>query len=508
MSFYRILSYLCLALSAIGFCIGYFDHDLDIQVDRIVVFPTAFGLFLLGMCFLQWSGFVTIVDDDDDDDDDDDSDDREEFRRRRRQIADERKKILEQLEQAREALSYDFMLHERIAKEFAFFLNSNNIKGDFQFEARCKEITKNFKLYGIGFDNDESFAVRHATAMDPAYIFALISYDLACLEAAGVTMTEIPANYQNFSTFFRFYEQLDFYRIESNGFGSVKPTPSKRIEMKRRIKVLTQTGMALHRLLLKNNPKLAKKLEIPVLLEMLEDHYKKFLFLEKSDFDARVSKMLDTPSNLQKRLALLKRDLTVRAAQFDAPAKELRVASISGNTATWFEAKKERKGKRSKKKEPPREISPETMYFADRMTDNGKVTSTPAVETPAPAAEDAAEEEPEEPQTQQRTKPQAADLQKFRREVEAFRREYAGTHALSVEGLSDEYFPILKQTMTPAMWKYFEAQKARLEKTGKESAAAAAEAYLKTLTAEKANHDQISVEEMEKIRRFMKEQKE
>ena len=62
--------------------------------------------------------------------------------------------------------------------------------------------------------------------------------------------------------------------------------------------------------------------------------------------------------------------------------------------------------------------------------------------------------------------------------------------------------------MTPAMWKYFEAQKARLEKAGKESAAAAAEAYLKTLTAEKANHDQISVEEMEKIRRFMKEQKE
>lgn len=77
MSFYRILSYLCLALSAIGFCIGYFDLDLGIQVDRIVVIPTAFGLFLLGMCFLQWSGFLTFVVDEEDDDDDDDDDDLE-----------------------------------------------------------------------------------------------------------------------------------------------------------------------------------------------------------------------------------------------------------------------------------------------------------------------------------------------------------------------------------------------------------------------------------------------
>ena len=110
--------------------------------------------------------------------------------------------------------------------------------------------------------------------------------------------------------------------------------------------------------------------------------------------------------------------------------------------------------------------------------------------------------------TEVRTKPKAADLRKFRNEVEAFRREYAGTHALSVEGLSEDYFPVLKQTMTSDMWNFFEKTGKQLKDAGKSPQSAASEAYIKTLSAEKANRDQISVEEMEKIRNFMKDQQE
>lgn len=283
--------------------------------------------------------------------------------------------------------------------------------------------------------------------------------------------------------------------------------------MKRRIKILVHAGQQLNRLLLKNNPKLARELEIPAFLELLEKHHKQYLYKEQSDFDVQVSKILNSPSNIQKKLAIIKRDLAFRASKFDPPADELRVAKLSGNTASWFEVKKDRK-KRKSKKEEPKVISRQTMFFADNMTALAATADTGDPETPVTEMDKTGETQQEEaPQNKEtpvvsRTKPQAADLQKYRREVEAFRREYAGTHALMVEGLSEEYFPVLKQTMTPGMWKYFETQNTRLVKAGKKPTAAAAEAYIKTLSAEKENGDQISVEEMEAIRKFIKSQKE
>ena len=150
------------------------------------------------------------------------------------------------------------------------------------------------------------------------------------------------------------------------------------------------------------------------------------------------------------------------------------------------------------------------MFFADNMTAAATNSEAAMPVEPAVSEVEAGEETQEAAQqpAASRTKPKTADLQKYRREIETFRREYAGTHALMTEGLSDEYFPILKQTMTPGMWKYFESQNARLIKSGKAPAAAAAEAYLKALSAEKENGDRISVEEMEKIRKFIKSQKE
>ena len=445
---------------------------------------------------------------DDDDDDNDDDDDREQYRRRRRQIAEQRKKLQDQLNEARESLSYDFTLHEQLAKEMQHFLNNNGITGDFSFEQRSKDITKIFKSHGIGFDNEKGVNLRHSSVLDPAYSFALLSYNVACLEAAGITRKEIPSTYTNFSTYFRFYEQLEFYRIESGNFGSTKPSPSKRIEMKRRMELLQNSGSALHRLLLKNNKKLAQDLDLPTFLELVQDHYKKYLFLVQSDFDARVAKMLDSPTVEQKKLAVLKRDLAFRSAKFDAPAAELRVAKISGNTSSWFEVKKERKKRRSKKKELEPPISQGTMFFADNMEKVPAVEQAVATEETAAATEKTEPAEESAEPTEVRTKPKAADLRKFRNEVDAFRREYAGTHALSVEGLSEDYFPVLKQTMTSDMWNFFEKTGKQLKDAGKSPQSAAAEAYIKTLSAEKANRDQISVEEMEKIRKFMKDQQE
>ncbi len=445
------------------------------------------------------------------DDDDDNDNKRDEYRRRRQQAQKEKKKIQDQLAEANESLLYDIMLHERIARDFQLFLDTSNIQTDERFDDRSKIISKNFKSYGIGFDQDKTLALRHSAVMDPAYIFALISYDLACLEAAGVTTKEIPANYRNFSTFFRFYEHLEFYRIESGGFGAATPTPSKKFEMKRRIKLLFQAGQQLNRLLLRNNPELAQKLDLPGFLEMLKKHHRQYLFRELSDFDVQVSKMLDSPSNMQKKIELMKRDLAFRAAKFDGPAKELRAAKISGNTSSLFEVKKERRKRRSKKDEKiSKVISRETMFFADNMAAPAEAQETIApVTMKEKNTGNTQTETPDGTQTtESRTRPNAADLQKYRREVEAFRREYAGTHALITEGISSEYFPILKQTMTPGMRDYFESQKNRLVQKGKAPAAAAAEAYLKTLSAEKENEDRISVEEMKKIRRFMKDQKE
>ena len=105
---------------------------------------------------------------DDDDDYDDDDDDREQYRRRRRQIAEQRKKLQDQLNEARESLSYDFTLHEQLAKEMQHFLNNNGITGDFSFEQRSKDITKIFKSHGIGFDNEKGVNLRHSSVLDPA----------------------------------------------------------------------------------------------------------------------------------------------------------------------------------------------------------------------------------------------------------------------------------------------------------------------------------------------------
>lgn len=448
--------------------------------------------------------------DDDDDDDNDDSDDREQRRKRRRQIVEQRKKIQEQLNQTRAALTYDFMLHEQIAKEMQSYLKENHIAGDFSFERRSKDITKVFNSYGIGFDYEKGIALRHSSVLDPAYSFALLSYDLACLQAAGITGSGVPSNYTNFSTYFRFYEQLEFYRFESKNFGSTKPTTSKQIEMKRRMVLLQQSGKALHRLLLKNNKTLAESLDLPGLLNLLQEHYQKYLFLERTDFDERVSKILNSVTNDQKKLIILKRDLTFRAAKFDPPANELREAKISGDTTSWFEVKKERKRKRSKRKKLPPPISQETMYFADDMSNTSSVTVPAAEKNPGETTEAAepAGESAEAEAAEKSSLPPAAELRKFRKDVDAFRRDYAGTHALSVEGLSEDYFPVLKQTMTPEMWTFFEKTHKQLKDAGKAPHSAAAEAYIKTYSAERENQDQITVETMEQIRKFMKEQQE
>ncbi len=446
---------------------------------------------------------------DDDDDDNDSSDERERYRQRRRQLTEQRKKIQMQLNQLRAELTYDFTMHEQIAKELQSYINANNIAGDYSFAQRSREITKVYNSYGIGFDQEKGTALRPSSVLDPAYSFALLSYNLACLQAAGITGSNIPANYTNFSTYFQFYEQLEFYRFETKQFGSAKPTASKRIEMKRRMELLEDSGEALHKLLLKNNKSLAAELDLPGFLKLIREHYKKYLFMELTDFDIQVSKALKSITLDQKKLAILKRELAFRAAKFDSPADELRIAKISGDTTSWFEIISERKRRRPRRNDPPPVISPRTMCFADHAA-KAPSTEPAAVSTPAEAEnkEEGATDEKTAVPAEKRTTPTAAELRKFQKEVETFRRDYAGTHALSVEGLSEEYFPVLKQTMTDGMWTFFEKTHKRLKDAGTPSQTAAAEAYLKTHSAERENRDQISVEDMESIRKFMKEQQE
>ena len=444
---------------------------------------------------------------DDDDDDNDNSDEREHYRRRRRQLTEQRKKIQMQLNQLRAELTYDFTMHEQIAKELQSYLKANNIAGDYSFAQRSREITKVYKSYGIGFDQEKGTALRPSSVLDPAYSFALLSYDLACLQAAGITASNIPANYTNFSTYFQFYEQLEFYRFETKQFGSAKPTASKRIEMKRRMELLEDSGEALHKLLLKNNKNLATELDLPGFLKLIREHYKKYLFLELTDFDIQVSKALKSVTLDQKKLAILKRELAFRAAKFDSPADELRIAKISGDTTSWFEVKKEKQRKRSRKNDPPPVLSPKTMCFADNMNKAPSAEQT-AEKTTAESREEGKTDEETAGTAEKRTKPEAAELREFQKDVETFRRDYAGTHALSIEGLSEEYFPILKETMTAEMWTFFEKTHKRLKDAGTPSQTAAAEAYLKTHSAERENRNQISLEDMERIRKFMKEQQE
>ena len=443
--------------------------------------------------------------DDDDDDDEDDNEDREALRRRRKQVSDQRRKIQDQVNQTKAELHQEFLQHEHLADDLQSFLNRNGIGKNFVFSEYGKQISKTFKDYGIGFEKEKNMLVS-SKAQDPAYMFAVLSFDLACLQAAGVEDDSIPGNYIGFRTFFRFYEQLEFYRLESGGFGSCKSMQSRKLEFKRRFPQLLEAGNALHRLLLKNDPKIAKTVNLPQFLEKIQLHQKKTLFWELTDFDAKISKMLDSPSLEQRNNIQLKRDLTKMAEPFDLVAKALRCGEISGNTTDGFSVKKNRNRSRSRRAKEKKsiELPPEVLCYADdsELVKQGKAAAAAGNETAAEENAATGETVPEK-----RTMPSSADLRKFRREVEKFRQQYAGTANLLALGLAEENYPALKQTMTPEMWDAFEANTKRILEKGKSRPQAAAEAYLIVLTAEKQNKDKISVEQVDAIRKFMKEAK-
>lgn len=285
-----------------------------------------------------------------------------------------------------------------------------------------------YRSRGLNADfNKEDLQMQMQKCEDPAVTLRSARFDVNSLRESGVNLSApnpIPDTCLHYSTFFQFYNLLEFYRLETEDFNRLKD-PHAKAELTRRYKQIRPAGMALHHLLNRNAPVMARKVNIPELLKRLDRHYRTEAFknlgtldtvfeksftLEKkgnSNFDQFLSENLkktkssvpaaNTSKNVNGSIRVVMKD------SFDIlnrTASDLRKASVRN------ELRKAR-GKRSKDEEndqDQKELLPETLLFRNAAAPAAALPGRQE-KTENDAGKDKAEKKPESGKKTENQKP-------------------------------------------------------------------------------------------------------
>lgn len=422
--------------------------------------------------------------------DDDDDDDHERDRRRSelRKLAQQRRESNRTLLELKKKLEPHIFNHQTAADALAAKLKSLGVRNSFSYYA--KQMTRTYEVRGLDSDfKNETFRLQKA--FDPQELFVFISFDLNRLIANGIDVTSadpVPDNYKNYSTFFRFYEDLEFYRDMTGNFGKAKnDSRTCQSEMERRCKRMETAARHLDSLLHKNDPAFADKMNVIKLTKALTEHMEKYVF-EKSGFledfskkrsNIRISKPSDESSKK------IKSEFGTQIKMMDEVAAYLRICEPGDESKT--KRKNRRKARQKKKAEPE---------FARFFANNA---------APAPIPQDDEDEKIDEEENTDLSPAEMRKIRAFTVELNRFREEYCGTIVASSDGIAPEYIPILKKTMTAAQQNLFDETFNEQKAKGRDVEDCAAAGYYK-VRANELNKQYLPTDaEMKQIRKAMEQ---
>lgn len=425
--------------------------------------------------------------------DDDDDDDRERERDRRRselrKLAKQRRESQRTLLELKKQLEPHIFNHQERAKRLGAKLSAVGVRNSFAYYAG--QMTRTYEVRGLDSDfSNETFRLQKA--YNPQELFVFITFDLNRLIANGIDVTAetpVPGNYQKYSAFFHFYEDLEFYREMTGNFGKAKNNSvTCREELERRCKRMVKSVKTLDAILQKNNPEFARKMNLVKLTGMLVDHMEKHAF-DKSGFlenfsgrrsNIRVTKPSEESGNQ------IKNEFGNQIKLMDEVAEYLRICEPGDKSKTKRKAR--RRARQKEKAEP--EFA---KFFAN---------------DPVLVPQDDAEEEAEIVDDAEDTELTPAERRKIRAfvvELNKFREEYCGTIVASSDGIAPEYIPMLKMTMTPAQQKLFDEAFEEQKKKGKDPEDCAAAGYYKVRANELKKQYLPTGEEISQIRKAMEQ---
>lgn len=423
------------------------------------------------------------------DDDDDDDDDRDQRRSEMRKLAKQRRESQRTLLELKKKLEPHIFNHQSEAEALSAKLNSIGVRNSFAYYA--KQITHTYEVRGLD-SNFEKENLRLQKAYNPQELFIFISFDLNRLIANGIDVsaaTPVPENYKNYTTFFRFYEDLEFYREVTGNFGKAKNNSTTcQKELERRCKRMEKAAKNLEALLHKNNPGFAGQMKLVKLTEKLIDHMEKYAF-EKTGFledfankrsNIRIAKPAENSKNA------IKKEFGPQIKIMDDIAAYLRICEPGDKSKT---KRKARRKARKQEKTAPEFI----QFFANTSDENN---NSAELEASNENADNTAE-----------SMPDPAEMRKIRAfvtELNRFREEYCGTIVVSSDGIAPEYIPVLKMTMTPAQQTLFDEAFNEQKAKGKDPEDCAAAGYYKVRANELKKQYLPTDAEMEKIRNAMK----
>ncbi len=364
-----------------------------------------------------------------------------------------------------------------------------------------------FERYGVQLENAvreqgidrnyEKDALRMKKFCDPAKTFALLEYELSALQAAEMTRWDtLSPVYREYRTFLNFYTSLDVYRQLTRNFYCVDQETAglaEEEEIKHRVRMIKQHGASLRALLKKNDPELAEKIDLDGLMKNLELHAKRYAFyayttgLMAETASADENRVI---SAKHKELQTLLQD--VMKKYLDPAAEKLRDGAELKLDLKRKDLKQKKSAAKRKRKRKKDEITdPAAMAYLQKFSETQK-------DMPESSAEEVTAEEDE-------ARPGAAELNKFLKERERFRKEELGLGAMSLlaGGLPEQTAKELSSTMTESVREIFlkNAQK-KMEK-GFSPSRAYAEAFLAVRSLEKENEYLPDSAELLKIQEFM-----
>lgn len=396
--------------------------------------------------------------------------------------------------------------HKGVAMELQNALNNAGFIGyDFPFYA--DEMARTFQNRGFReFTSKNEFRTLQGF-MDPDKIFEFAEYDMAQLEKIqfqpGATPPFNP-NADSYRAFFYFYESLEAYRHFTHGLQKANNDYASVWNFERRLAHLRLSSEKLHRLLLKNAPDIAMRLNLPEIVVKLEAYYKRYA-REKTDF---TNKFISETNNISTPSERLRKEMKERFNLLDRVAFELRKSEKDKKAAR----RKQKKGEEEEVVDDKPQFKDLVGAFADlpdaeqleralayfkarKLLEN--TPDTPLAKTPLPGKKDDPDRTPATPE-------ELTQWKSSQVEIESFRKEFAGTDKLIVDGVSDEGARVLKLTFTPKFLELFD-QTVQKYADSMSREMINAKAYTAVRAAEQDPANTPTAQELEEIRTRMTE---
>jgi len=327
-------------------------------------------------------------------------------------------KLKQQVNDEQSDVEKQLKLNAELSVQLQKELTVLGIGDNFDFPYLSDTLIKTYMNRGVSGDYDKE-DMQLNKAEDPAVTIRSAKFDIQTLRDSGVDLSApnpVPDTYLQYRTFFRFYSLLDFYRKATGDFNRLKD-PHAKMELTRRYKKLKPAAVALNRLLEKNAPHMAKKVNLPKMMTLIEKHFKSEAFKDlgvfddllnsknlgikkgASDFDKYLSENAKKKNSPLSANASQRLDNSIRVVMkesfdiLDKTAADLRKAS------TRDQMSKRGKRKKDQSVDDQPELLPETLLFrnADAQIDLPKRAEDEVKETDGKAVEES--RKPEKPQS-------------------------------------------------------------------------------------------------------------